>query len=241
MCKNMKSYNIADLKVNMNLKYAFTLERARAYISDAVFENPDITVDVSDDDINKWVKRYKSEDYCDQYEYMLAGSSFYSKLLDFDGIMLHSSAVVVNNKAYLFSAQSGTGKSTHTELWLKLFGDKAYILNDDKPAIRYIDGKIYAYGTPFSGKHDLSANRGVEVAGIAFIERARDNSIEKITPAKALPKMLAQTMRSGEIKTMDKVLFVMDKILTGVNVYHLCCNMDISAAQLSFDTMSRGE
>ncbi len=241
MCTNMKSYNIAGLKVNMKLRYAFTLERARAYFSDTFFENPDITVSVSEEEINNWIVRYKSDEYCDQFEYMLAGSSFYSRLLDFDGMMLHSSAVVVDNKAYLFSAQSGTGKSTHTELWLKLFGDRAYILNDDKPAIRYIDGKIYAYGTPFSGKHDLSANKGVEVKGIAFIERAKENSIEKIPPAKALPKMLAQTMRSGEIESMDKVLFVMDKILTGVNIYRLCCNMDVSAAQLSFDTMSKGD
>ncbi|MBO5726750.1 MAG: hypothetical protein J6S00_06805 [Clostridia bacterium] len=237
----MSLYDIAGLKVNMDLRFPFTLERAKAYLVGEDSDTPDMTVNVTDEDLDRWIKRFKSDEFADQYEYMLAGSAFYRQLLDFDGMMLHSSAVVVDGKAYLFSAKSGTGKSTHTELWLKLFGDKAYILNDDKPAVRYVDGKLYAYGTPFSGKHDLSANTRAEVAGICFIERAIDNSIEQIPPSKSVPLMLEQTIRSNDITFMDKLLFVMDKLLTGVKVYKLCCNMDISAARLAYETMSNTE
>ena len=237
----MSLYDIAGLKVNMDLRFPFTLDRAKAYLVGEDCDTPDMTVNVTDEDLNRWITRFKSDEFSDQYEYMLAGSAFYRQLLEFDGMMLHSSAVVVDGKAYLFSAKSGTGKSTHTELWLKLFGDKAYILNDDKPAVRYIDGKLYAYGTPFSGKHDLSANTRAEVAGICFIERATENSIEQIPPSKSVPLMLEQTIRSNDITFMDKLLFVMDKLLTGVKVYKLRCNMDISAARLAYETMSNTE
>ena len=66
----------------------------------------------------------------DTLEYMYLGGEFYSTLVYFNGMMLHSSCVVYNNRAYLFSAPSGTGKSTHTQLWLKRFPG-SYILNDD--------------------------------------------------------------------------------------------------------------
>ena len=234
----MSLYDIAGLKVNMNLRFPYTIERAKAYLVGEDIDSPDMCVNITDEDLDRWIKHFKSEEFTDQFEYMLAGGSFYQQLLNFDGMMLHASAVVVDEKAYLFSAKSGTGKSTHTELWLKLFGDKAYILNDDKPAIRYEDGKLYAYGTPFSGKHDLSANKRAEVAGICFLERALENSIEQISPKQSVHLMLEQTIRSNEIEFMDKLLFVMDKLLTSVKVYKLYCNMDISAARLAYETMS---
>ncbi len=234
----MSLYDIAGLKVNMNLRFPYTIERAKAYLVGEDIDSPDMCVNITDEDLDRWIKHFKSEEFADQFEYMLAGGSFYQQLLDFDGMMLHASAVVVDEKAYLFSAKSGTGKSTHTELWLKLFGDKAYILNDDKPAIRYEAGKLYAYGTPFSGKHDLSANKRAEVAGICFLERALENSIEQISPKQSVHLMLEQTIRSNEIEFMDKLLFVMDKLLTSVKVYKLHCNMDISAARLAYETMS---
>ena len=237
----MSLYDIAGLKVNMNLRFPYTIERAKAYLVGEDIDSPDMCVNITDEDLDRWIKHFKSEEFTDQFEYMLAGGSFYQQLLNFDGMMLHASAVVVDEKAYLFSAKSGTGKSTHTELWLKLFGDKAYILNDDKPAIRYEDGKLYAYGTPFSGKHDLSANKRAEVAGICFLERALENSIEQISPKQSVHLMLEQTIRSNEIEFMDKLLFVMDKLLTSVKVYKLHCNMDISAARLAYETMSNTE
>ena len=72
----------------------------------------------------------------EQAVYMESGNQFYRALLDFDGMMLHASAVAVDGKAYLFSGQSGIGKSTHTGLWKQTFGDQVKLFNDDKPALR---------------------------------------------------------------------------------------------------------
>lgn len=173
-------------------------------------------------------------------EYMLAGVQFYKALLNFDGMLLHSSAIMMDGYAYLFSARSGTGKSTHTQLWQQLFGsDKAVIFNDDKPALRIIDGKIYACGTPFSGKSDENLNVIVPLKGICFIERSETNFIEKISPFKAVPLILNQTIFKKETEEMqNKVYDMIDKVIALVPIYKLGCNISTDAAKLSHDVMS---
>lgn len=171
-------------------------------------------------------------------EYMTSGFQFYRKLLNFDGMMLHSSAVVVDGKAYLFSATSGTGKSTHTQLWLKMFGDRAFILNDDKPALRLIDGVWYAFGTPWSGKNDISVNTGVPVAGIAMVERAEENEITPWSGKDAIFAIFTQVNRPRDMEFRVKLLELLDKLITQVPVWKLRCNMDPDAARVSYQAMS---
>ena len=234
----MAFYNIAGLKVNMDLNYSLLADKAKPYlVSKENCPDADISVKVSKERLDLCATEQMGEKYMPEYEYVLAGSDFYYKLLDFCGMMVHSSAVAVDGYAYLFSADSGVGKSTHTALWLKLLGDAAYILNDDKPAVRIIDDKVFAYGTPFSGKNDINQNKCVPLGAICFIERAEQNSIKKLTAAEALPLMLKQTQRKPDKQIMERLLSVLDAILSRVNVYKLCCNMDISAAQLAYDTM----
>ena len=110
--------------------------------------------------------------------------------------MLHSSAVVVDGYAYLFSADSGVGKSTHTDLWLKLLGEKAFIVNDDKPAIRNIDGEWFVYGTPWCGKNNTNKNAKIKLGAIVFLERSEDNWIEQEEIKEAIPKFFKQTIRN---------------------------------------------
>ncbi len=237
----MALYNIAGLKVNMDIRYPYLANKAKPYmLSDENCAAADITVKVTDEQLEKCSKMHKGDKFMPEYEYVLSGGAFYFELLKFGGMMLHSSAVVADGAAYLFSADSGTGKSTHTSLWLKLLGDRAYILNDDKPAVRVVNGKVYAYGTPFSGKNDINVNTSVPLGAICFIERAKENSIEKLTPSEAIPLILTQTQRSANKQIMEQLLSVLDEVLSKVSVYKLKCNMDISAAELSYNTMKSG-
>lgn len=234
----MSFYRIADLLVETEFNFDLTRDISAPYLTDEGV--PDISFAVSKEQCVAYAEKFKIPEQADRFEYMMSGTEFYNNLLNFNGMMLHASGVVVENRAYLFSAKSGTGKSTHTSLWLKKFGDKAFIINDDKPAVRYIDGKVFVYGTPFSGKNNLNSNARAELAGICFIERAQENSIEEIPPGVSIPLMLEQTQRKREYKHMDKLLYVMDKILSSTKVYKLRCNMDISAADLSYKVMSEG-
>ena len=160
------------------------------------------------------------------------------QLLGRNTLMLHGSTVAVDGKAYLFTADSGTGKSTHTSLWLRAFGDRAYILNDDKPALRLEDGAWYAYGTPWSGKHDISVNTRVPVKGIALLERGAQNEITPAANAEAVSKLLKQVNRPRAMEYRIKLLELLDQLITKVPVWNLRCNMNPEAAAVAYEAMS---
>lgn len=172
----MAIYDIAGLTVEIKNPCGRTAKQAIPYLSDNQDKNRhiDITIDVNKERVRAAMQEHP-ELNSDDWEYMLTGSDFYTELIKFGGILLHSSCVAVDGYAYAFSADSGTGKSTHTQLWLKHFGKSAHIVNDDKPAIRIIGGKVYACGTPWSGKYDYSTPEIMPLAGICFLERSEDN------------------------------------------------------------------
>lgn len=227
----MSTYKIADTIVQMDT-FGRTLRQAEPYrIADAP---PDIVIHSTPELLMKQNPHLSLED-C---EYIATGASFYRQLVHFNGMMLHASSVVVDGRAYLFSAPSGTGKSTHVRLWLKLFGERAYILNDDKPALRICDGKIYAYGTPWSGKDDCSRNERAELGGIAVVKRAAENSMRKLLPYEAVFALMNQTARSVSPDTTQECMRTIEAIVESGKLYELSCNMDISAAKLSYETMN---
>lgn len=227
-------YNIAGVFVDMEPKYPRTQRQSEAYIYS---ENgtANITIRLPEEFLLQKQKEnpHLSVEDC---EYIWMGSEFYNALPVFNGILLHSSAVVYNGEAYLFSAPSGTGKSTHTQLWLKRFKG-SYILNDDKPAIMLTDKGVYVYGTPFSGKTDLNVNKGVPLKAICALERGEKNSISRIDNDEALYRILNQTVRPYNEDRMIQVLDILDKILTNVPMYKLYCNTDIEAAEVSYHAM----
>lgn len=233
----MGYYNIAGLNVDMCFRGETLTSQAKAYEIYKIPEHVDISVHVPDEVIDEKHKTYPHMSWND-CEYMWTGAMFYESLLSFDGFMLHSSSVMMDGKAYLFSAPSGTGKSTHTGLWLKVFGDRAKILNDDKPAIRTIDKIAYAYGTPWSGKTDLNINTCVPIQGICFLERATENYIEQIPTADAIWKILDQTIRPFQVSEMDKLLNNIDKLLKCVKVYKMGCNISDEAPMVSYQGMN---
>lgn len=226
-------YKIAGLTVQME-SFGRTVEQAMPYRCEPA--EPDIVI------CSDWKKLQQSQPHLsdEDCEYMCTGGSFYRQLLSFDGMLLHASAVVVDGWAYLFSAPCGTGKSTHTKLWLQVFGDRATILNDDKPALRFEDGHWYAYGTPWSGKHDISTNSRVRVAGICVLHQAKENSISLFEGAKAIFALMEQTARPPEAEQRQRLMVLLDRLLTQVPVWQMGCNMDSQAAELSYEAMSGG-
>ncbi|WIF88650.1 hypothetical protein [Acholeplasma laidlawii] len=230
----MNTYKIADLIIKMNPKYDPLLSQAKAYLI-----NTSESVDLVIPDITKDVLAYHKENQdltIGDCEYIMYASYFYTKLIEYNGIYLHASAVVKDGFCYMFSAPSGTGKSTHTNLWLKNIKD-SLILNDDKPAIRIFDDAIYAYGTPFSGKHDLSINKKYPLKGISFIYRDSKNTISKINPNESLSLMMAQTVRSKQEKYLVKTLSMLETILTKIPIYKMGCTISKEAALMSYNTM----
>ncbi len=226
-------YGIAGLAVEAVGCGEKFLARAQSYVCDA--RTADIVVTVDEAELRRAMAEVKtlSEDDC---RYLLSGMRFYFELLAHDGLMLHASAVAKGGRAYAFSANSGVGKSTHAELWRRAFDD-VYMINDDKPALRLEQGRFLAYGTPWSGKHDISCNVGLPLGGVAFIERAEQNSIERITPAKAVGLVMGQTIRNIRAERMELLLGLVERLVESTPVYRLRCSADIGAAELACSVM----
>ncbi len=225
-------YKIADLTVKMD-SFGKTVAQAEPYAIDAVCD-ADVIIEKTPKEFFDRYLEVPRED-C---EYLFSGMSFYKQLINFGGIMLHSSAVVVDGRAYLFTANSGTGKSTHTSLYLKEFGDRAFILNDDKPAIRFEDGAFFAYGTPWSGKTKQNVNLRVPIAGICILSRGEKNEISRVRGKSAFIGIYSQTLHPKSEKYMNKVLSLIEKMIEILPVWHLKCNMEPEAARVSYAAMS---
>ncbi|MBQ1264230.1 MAG: hypothetical protein IIY04_02300 [Oscillospiraceae bacterium] len=228
----VREYMIAGLRVQMDT-FGKTEKQAAAY-EVPMTGKPDVVIEQLAEQFQQKSAPHATLDSC---EYMMSGASFYKELLEYDGMLLHASAVVVDGYAYLFSAKSGTGKSTHTNLWLKKFGDAAYILNDDKPAIRKEDGRWYAYGTPWSGKTDLNVNKRVPLGGICMLHRGERNEIAPHSGAVAVYELLEQTLRPSNALRIQ-VLELLDDVMQSVRVWKLYCTPDEEAVNVSYKAMS---
>ena len=153
----------------------------------------------------------------------------------YDAFFFHCSAISVDNEAIMFTAKSGTGKSTHRSLWVKNFGDRVTVINDDKPLVRKIDGVFYVYGTPWKGKEGFGENIRVPAKALCFLSRAKENSIGEIDTISVVFKMLNQTVRPAQPELMSKLLDLIDGFLSQVDCFDLRVNMDDDAAVVAYN------
>lgn len=162
-------------------------------------------------------------------------------LFAYDTIVFHGSCVAVDGEGYLFTAKSGTGKSTHTRLWREVFGDKAVMVNDDKPFLKIGEESVTVYGSPWTGKHGLGCNMSAPLKAICILERGEENKISRIDPASALMMLFQQSSRPGNPQMMPKYMDLIDRLSKNVAFYRLECNMEPEAAFTSYNAMSRKE
>ena len=149
---------------------------------------------------------------------------FADALLMFDIVLMHGAVVCVGNAAYLFTAPSRTGKTTHARLWVEN-SPGAYFVNGDKPFIRFCEnGSVLACGSPWAGKENLYANTMVPLKAIVLMERADDNHIEQISFKEAFPRLLQQTYRPADAGKMRKTLRLMQRLSFAVSFFHFRCN-----------------
>ena len=160
-------------------------------------------------------------------------------LFDRDILMTHGSTVAVDGKAYLFTAKCGTGKSTHTRLWRQVFGQRAVMVNDDKPFLKLTEDGILACGSPWSGKHGLDTNVTLPLQGICILTRGKENRIRRISPEEALPMLLHQSYCPMEQAKRARFEELVRQLAERTPLWHMECNMDPSAAEVSHDAMSR--
>ena len=241
----MMMIEVAGKKYQIANRYSFIEEYCKEYLIPDTGEY-DFSFSVEQKDID--FERYRSEQedlkegivvrhFSDAYlETLAVYRKIAEKMPAYDTILLHGSCIAVDGEGYLFTAKSGIGKSTHTRLWRELLGKRAEMVNDDKPLLHIEeDGTMIAYGTPWDGKHRLSNPITVPLKAICILERAEENRIGEVSKQEVLPMLYQQVYRPMDTGAMQRTIALIERL--NVKFYRLGCNMDISAAELSYHTM----
>lgn len=237
---------LADRVIFVDCIYEKTREYCKKYLLDESFsEEADIHVKVTLEHLarerGQAEKEYgeRASQFTNGYlETLAVYRQIASQMPMFDTLLFHGSVIAVDGAAYLFTAPSGTGKSTHTRLWREHFGERAFMVNDDKPLLQVCaDGKVIAYGTPWNGKHNLDTNIGVPLEGICVLYQAGENKICKISKENAFGTLFQQAYRPNENPNMvKKTLELLDKIMN-LPLWHMGCTISEEAVKVAYDAM----
>lgn len=226
---------VADFVFEIHNKYPYSEKFVGDYLTD---EAPDCVIELTDEDIR--LSREKSLN--NPPDHYLEFLEIYRKISDYitskDGILMHGAVISFDDNAYMFTAPSGTGKTTHIRQWRKLYGKRVDIVNGDKPIIRHINGEFYAYGTPWCGKEHLNRNIRLPLKGIVLLSRGEKNEIERL-PSDSFNRFLfRQIYVPKSPRLVEKVLEFADKFFTTVPLYSLKCNISTEAARVACEAIT---
>jgi len=231
---------LADVEIDAGLNFERTVRFLKDYLAEAETE-PDFSVTVTPEDLEKERALSETKTVSDAYlETLALYRQIAEKMPQHQTILMHGSVLAMDGDGYMFTAKSGTGKSTHARLWREVYGDRVKMINDDKPLLKLTSEGITAYGTPWNGKHRLGVNTCVKLKAIAYLTRAEENRIETISPAEMLPILLQQIYRPEKPENMALTMNVIEGMMKTVRFYRLGVNMSPEAARVAFEGM-RGD
>ena len=243
-----RTYRIAELNISVTTVGAGVHDLCKDYLISS--GKPDLVVQTGRADIDferdRSIRAYKAlgqtvPPLSDDLLEMSAVCRQIAEQTPFrDTILVHGSCIALDGAGYLFTADSGTGKSTHAALWRQVFEERVVMVNDDKPLIRVQDGVAVAFGTPWDGKDRLSTNISVPLKGICIIERGLRNEIRPISVEEAYPVLVRQVYRPMDGAALGKTLELIDRLTSSVKLWHLFCTMDPEAARVASQSMLKG-
>ena len=228
------TYKFADVNFDILFRYKKVASILKDYETDGA---PDTSVRVDDDAFDRMYKTFgNGVGWMSEF---LALSRVVSDALlkDFNGFMFHSSAISFNGSGILFSALSGTGKSTHARFWKTVYGEKVTYVNDDKPFIRETDGEFFVYGNPWNGKERLSNNIRVPVKVICFIERGQKIEIGDVSVLKAVVNFFNQSFLVQEEDMRDKFLSLIERLFNSVKIVRVTLPLDENSPKVVYEAI----
>lgn len=204
---------------------------------------PDFFITITDKEIRREETahnyNYRWKRSSDELEFGAALRKIASCLSGQGVIFFHGSAICVDGRTYIFTAPSGTGKSTHSRLWRELLKDHDVVMvNDDKPFLKVEEGRVTAYGSPWRGKEGLGCNMSAPVEAICSISQGTENVIQEATPEEMFPIFFEQSLRPFDKEGTENYLHTLDVLTRSVRLYKLECDISLDAARLSYETMA---
>ena len=228
----MANYRIADITVEMQPRYALLKNRAELFREDDAL-TPDLKVLFSDESLA--VKQQANPNHsAEQIEYLFTGAKLAGKLWHVDATMIHASAIEVDGRAYVFSGDSGVGKTTHTKRWLERFGDRARLINDDKPIIRKRPTGFFVYGSPFSGTCDENFQLCAPLAAIIFLKQAHRDEVYRLNAADAVKRLAQQCGISRFPRAATARLELFAQLIETVPIGEMGCTLSEHAVDAAY-------
>ncbi len=233
----MITIKLAEINIRIDNKYQFLEKQCQEYLVND--EHYDLFISVSEDEMEQEFELTEKKFSKGYIESICCYRKICLQITKFDIFLMHAAVISVDNIAYAFSAKSGTGKTTHTRLWKELFKDRMHYINGDKPLIRIKDNVPYAYGTPWCGKEAFGTNTFAKLTSLCFIERGEKNEISLLPKPLVLPRIVHQILIPTDEAQAEKTFELLDKAINYLNTYVLKCNMELEAAQIAYNAMSK--
>lgn len=237
MSEKEMTVRVADVTFGIRYRYNVLPAICEDYVVRSL--EPEFWLVATDEEIER--EQQSSEDSIDpgQAESAAIQRKLGEHLLRYDAFLLHAAVIEYEGIGYAFSAKSGVGKTTHIKLWRERFGDAVHIVNGDKPIIRFEDGKVFAYGTPWCGKERYHLNDRCELKNVCFVERANSNSIVSLSNQDALLRLFPQILLYRKGNDNLKVLERLDRFMRLESFYLLGCTPTVEAAETAYFGMNR--
>ena len=226
---------LSDLKLRIDYKYDYMRDFCKDYISG--FDTPDIIAKTSEQSILA-EKSLVPKAPIEACESLCIYRDIAEQLPLFDRFVFHGAAIQFGGMAYLFTAPSGTGKTTHINLWKKYLGDRVSIINGDKPIIR-IGQRVTVYGTPWAGKEGYQSNDSADVKAICILKQAKENKITRVSKSDAVNHLMRQVYMPQNAEALSKTLHLLGKLIESVPVYTLECDMSKQAFDTCYNEITK--
>lgn len=240
---------LAGVTINIEHRCPYVYEECREF-EVPLSKEPDFTVAVTDDIIRNefeaWEHIYDCTLDFELWKGRCESDSLITRICDrmpfYDMFLMHAAVVAVDGAAYIFTAPSGTGKTTHAMLWKQHFHDRAVIVNGDKPLIRLQNGQVYVCSTPWKGKEKMGLGPGAmfPVGGICILEQNPENRIRRLSIGEASRHIFRQVHFSrDDEESFSRFWNLLDQMMVSTDIYLLQCNCEPEASRLSYLTMRR--
>lgn len=239
----MAVYKIAKMNIACSPRYEYTRNYLREYETDET--EYELKIEVTDEMI-AYEHRINQEIHGDPMADSLCESVAILRvicdyIIDRRGFFLHCSCLKFEEKAIIFTAPSGTGKSTHTRLWREYLKDQVEMINDDKPLVREEDGIFTIFGTPWDGKHHIGNNISAPIGAVFFLKQAKENKVEKVDSVTALTLLLQQTVIPKTKGALQILLDMLSRLIETVPMYELSCNISYDAVEKALEAVKSKE
>ncbi len=227
--------NFAKLNIEVNCNYGFTQRFCRDYLADG---EADFSVTVSEEDIDREIEISPYNPERGYAESICVYREIAKRLPLYNRAVFHGAVISYNNRGYLFTAPSGTGKTTHIKLWQQYL-DGVEIVNGDKP-ILFADGEgVEAFATPYSGKEGYQNHGSIRLKGICIIHRGAENRIRRAESGEALSEIIHQIyIPFNDEAAVTKTLDLLDLMFKSIPIYILECNIGEEAVKTSFEALT---